>query len=92
MAETLSITVRGHTMKVSNNVNPVYMLATTENVQFLVNELVADVRGGIKVEVSGSSDDSGHLAVVCDDDSDDDSATQELIARIADIKKSKDDQ
>ena len=79
MGETIDVELGGHHIQVVNLVNPIYMKATRESLEWLVNELHKDatsVRDGVVRELVGE-----HVVVAPDSD-DEDEAKMELMSKI----------
>ena len=78
IAEVVTLLVGGQSICVANQLSPMFMQATTESVQWLVNELYANLGYGgdasstIKLLIDKVDDIDNGDAVICAEDSDDD--------------------
>ncbi len=89
-SETIQLTIDGQLLVVANNVNPTYMKADRESVQWLINSLHEDA----KASADGLLPSTPVNAEVCVDvdggSEDEDEEARTILDEIAEVKAGKD--
>ncbi len=92
MSETLKVTVDGTTLTVSNSVLPMYLVADTASIEFVIHTLHRELLatgGDPKPDTLKDVEDD---VVVAADSDDDDPETQAVLAEIEQLKQCKEHQ